>query len=274
MGPDDKDAAPFCFIPSHPELLCNLPSHPDFPGYMTEGDSPTVPYCNVPKHPNATPTPVPSRVVSPIPSEPDLPSQRSVPPVERASPEPYSPKRFEPDEPIYKTPESVVCNIAYHPDYPLLIGTSSPLSQPVCTVASHPALLCNVPRHPDFPDHVGELGLNSPPRCNIPGHPQLLCNIRNHPDYPRLAGEAPAEPYCNVPSHPLSTKPKMYQPGGTGSPLPARRQGTPDAGTQAPPKKLEELMASFSGPSVNMSIHSNLKESNRVLTFSFLRRSR
>ena len=141
----------------------------------------------------------------------------------------------------------IVCNVPYHPEYPSLMGTSSPLSLPVCTISSHPALLCNIPKHPD---HVGEMGLNSPPRCNIPGHPQLLCNMRHHPDYPRLAGEAPAEPYCNVPSHPLTNKPKMYQPGA-GSPLPLRKQGSPDPGMQAPPKKLDDLMASFGRPSVS-----------------------
>lgn len=65
-------------------------------------------------------------------------------------------------------------------------------------------------------------------------------------DYPRLAGDCPAEPYCNLPTHPLTNKPKLYQ-SGTGSPLPNRKLGTPDPGLQAPPKKLDDLMATFNG---------------------------
>lgn len=103
-----------------------------------------------------------------------------------------------------------------------------------------------VPKHPNFPENVGHIGLNSPPQCNIPGHPQLLCNLPYHPDYPRLAGDCPSEPYCNLPTHPLTNKPKLYQ-AGTGSPLPNRRHGTPDPGLQAPPKKLDDLMATFNG---------------------------
>jgi hypothetical protein len=153
------------------------------------------------------------------------------------------------------------------------MGDSSPLSLPICTVPGHPALLCNVPKHPNFPDHVGEIGLNSPPQCNIPGHPQLLCNLPFHPgirfriinvwvsrnyiylfllDYPRLAGDCPAEPYCNLPTHPLTNKPKLYQ-SGTGSPLPNRKLGTPDPGLQAPPKKLDDLMATFNGDPTRVS---------------------
>ncbi|XP_057379607.1 uncharacterized protein LOC130701683 [Daphnia carinata] len=222
MDPVDRDAAPYCFIPSHPELLCNIAHHPDFPGYTTEGEVPSEPICNVPRHP---PIPIVEiQVPSPTPSP--LTARSPSPPVRDSGP--------------------VICNIPFHPQYPALMGDSSPLSLPVCSVPGHPPLLCNVPKHPNFPEHVGHIGLKSPPQCNIPGHPQLLCNLPHHPDYPRLAGDCPSEPYCNLPTHPLTNKPKLYQ-AGTGSPLPNRRQGTPDPGLQAPPKKLDDLMATFNG---------------------------
>ena len=74
--------------------------------------------------------------------------------------------------------------------------------------------------------------------------------IRHDPDYPRLGSEVPAEPYCNVPSYTRPIKPRMYQRGG-GSPLPVRKQDFPDPGMQAPPKKLDDLMASFGQPPVS-----------------------
>ncbi|XP_065580868.1 uncharacterized protein LOC136040565 isoform X1 [Artemia franciscana] len=220
-------AMPFCNIRCHPKKLhfnCNISGHPDYPIYIPD-DNKSPPVCDIPNHPE---------LLCNVPKHLDYP---------KFSPGPPNDGYYVCNIPLHPIME---CNIPYHPEYAMHLGTLSTIAPPKCTLPGHPSLLCNIPKHPDYPNHIeDEISARGPPICNIPGHPELLCNVPHHPDYPRLSARTPQEPFCNVPSHPLTTKPRLFKPGG-GSPLPLRRTGSPEPLSQDPPKKLDDLLASLS----------------------------
>ncbi len=151
------------------------------------------------------------------------------------------------------------------------MSLTEPQTEPFCDVPGHPFGLCNIQTHPQYPELMGPEDRDAAPYCFIPSHPELLCSIETHPDYPGYMTEAemPSEPLCNVPRHPAvrrnppipnlqdpfaspyaiptTIKPKMYQRGIGGSPLPTIRRPEMDPGLQSPPKKLDDLMDTFNG---------------------------
>lgn len=237
--PGSQDTHPICNIKIHPALQCNFPRHPDYPGFTTGcslADKETI--CNVPSHPICN-----------------------------------SDKERHPHD---RNPQPSKCNIPGHPEYPDYMSLTEPQTEPFCDVPGHPFGLCNIQTHPQYPDMMGPEDREAAPYCFIPSHPELLCNIAHHPDYPGYMTEAemPSEPICNVPRHPFITqsvvkrnppipnqqdpfsspyavpttlKPKMYQRGIGGSPLPTIRRPEIDPGLQSPPKKLDDLMDTFNG---------------------------
>lgn len=256
--PGSQDTHPICNIKIHPALQCNFPRHPDYPGFTTGcslADKETI--CNVPSHPICNSdkerhphdrNPQPSKCN--IPGHPEYPDYMSLT-------EPQT-------EPFCDVPGHPfgLCNIQTHPQYPDMMSPEDREAAPYCFIPSHPELLCNIGKicygfiiaflsihigilahHPDYPGYMTEAEMPSEPICNVPRHPFITQGVvKRNPPIPNQQ-----DPFSSPYAVPTTLKPKMYQRGIGGSPLPTIRRPEIDPGLQSPPKKLDDLMDTFNG---------------------------
>ena len=51
MSGNEPQTEPFCNVENHPFGLCNIEAHPNYPELMDADDKEAAPYCFIPSHP-------------------------------------------------------------------------------------------------------------------------------------------------------------------------------------------------------------------------------